>query len=193
MSFSPPASVSLRLPQDWAELDPRAGDLAADLRRAVEARWAAHDLISTERLVALLTPPARELRRQGEQAYVVVVGLYTDVVPVAGSTEPLVVTAHAMLSMSPPVGSLDDVRRDLGEAAETVTLPSGPAVRLSGPVPVPAPDGPGAAYRRWYVVPVPGTDRVATLAFLTPNTELADVFNDVFDAVADSLTFGWKD
>src|SRR3712207_3878263 len=106
MSFSPPASVSLRLPQDWVELDPRAGDTVAELRRAVRARWAGHQLVTEERMVSVLAPLGLELRRLGEQAYVVVLGMYTDVVPVAGPHDPLVVTAHAMLSMSPPVGSL---------------------------------------------------------------------------------------
>lgn len=195
MSSSPPASVSLRLPQDWVELDPQADDVTTELRQAVAARWAGHQLITEDRLVTHLAPPAMELRRLSAEAYVVVVGLYADVVPVAGSTEPLVVTAHAMLSMSPPVGSLDDVREKLGDEAETVTLPSGPAARVSGPVTIRDRAGYGevTAYRRDFHLPVPGTDSVGTLSFLTPNTALASVFDDVFDAVAGTLTFGWKD
>ncbi|MFI7601455.1 hypothetical protein [Actinoplanes sp. NPDC049681] len=195
MSSSPPASVSLRLPQDWVELDPQAEDVPAELRRAVAARWAGHPLITEDRLVTHLTPPALELRRLSASAYVVVVGVYADVVPVAGSTEPLVVTAHAMLRMSPPVCSLDDVRRKLGDDAEPLTLPSGPAARVSGPLTLPDRTGYGevTAYRRDYHLPVPGTDSVGTLSFLTPNTALASVFDDVFDAVAGTLTFGWKD
>ncbi|MEV4641758.1 hypothetical protein AB0J80_30885 [Actinoplanes sp. NPDC049548] len=194
MSSSPPASVSLRLPQDWVELDPRADDVTTELRHAVAARWAGHDLITEETMVARLAPPAAELRRRTTEAYVVVVGFYADVVPVAGTHDPLIVTAHAMLSMSPPVSSLDDVRRNLGDAAETVTLPSGPAIRASGPLTIRDGGGEGVltAYRSDFHVPVPGTDSVGTLSFLTPNTALASVFDDVFDAVASTLTFGWK-
>ena len=191
MSVSAPRSVGLRLPQDWVELDPRADDIVAELRRAVGQRWTGPGPIAEEQLLSLLAPLGLELRRLGAHADIVLVGLYADVVPVAGSDEPLVLTAHAMLSLSPPVGSLDEVRRELGADADTVTLPAGTAVRLSGPATISHPDWDGevAAYRRWYFVPVPGTDRMATLSFLTPNTTLTAVFGDVFDAVAGTLTF----
>jgi hypothetical protein len=191
MTTTAPSSVSLRLPRGWLELDPRADDIVAELRRTVGDRGRGQ--LAEDELLSLLAPLGLELRRLGTAAEIVLVGLYTDVVPVDGSDVPLVVTAHAMLAVSPPIASLDALRRELAEGTENVDLAAGPAVRQSGMTSVGHPDWDEAvpAYRRRFFVPLPGTDRLATLTFLTPNTGLAEVFADVFDAVADTLTFRW--
>jgi hypothetical protein len=195
VSVFAPTSISLRLPQKWVELDPRMPDIVAELRRAVGARWTSHELIAEDQLVSLLAPLGLELRRLSEAADIVLVGLYGDAVPIPGSADPLVLTAHAMLYLSPPLGSLDEVRTELGGGAQVVFLPAGQAVRSSGPVTVIHPDWDGSieAFRCTYFVPIPGGSRMAVLSFLTPSTALTEEFADVFDAVARTLTFSLDD
>jgi hypothetical protein len=72
-----------------------------------------------------------------------------------------------------------------------VDLPAGEAVLVSGTTEVDDPDWTGAqpAHLRRYFVPVPGMSRVAALSFLTPNVDLAEQFDEVFDAIAQTLAF----
>lgn len=186
-------TVALRLPPGWIELDPRAPDLVAELERAVgvpeEARPDA---------VRLLAPLALELSRSAADGHVVLVGLFAQAIPVESSDDPYVVTAHVLLSVSPPVDGLDDVRAGLtGRGAEVVPvdLPAGPGVLATARTEVrdPSWDRPVPAHSRRYAVPVPGTPTMAILSFLTPNLDLADQFDEVFDAVARTLSFEGDD
>lgn len=198
MVATAPSSVVLRLPEGWLELDPREPDLLAELRRAVGQHWGQE--LDDERLLSLLAPLAIELRRLAESAEMVLVGLYTRVVPVDGEDLPLVLTAHAVLALAPAPGDLDEVRRVLEVDADThglevrpVELPAGHGVLVAGTTQIrhPAWDSPAPARLRRYFVPVPGTQRLATLSFLTPNVDLADSFEELFDAVAETLSFEW--
>lgn len=182
-------AVALRLPPGWIELDPRAPDLVAELERAIgvpeEARPDA---------VRLLAPLALELSRSAADGNVVLVGLFAQAIPVDGSEDPYVVTAHVLLSVSPPVDGLDEVRAGpAGRGAEVVPvdLPAGAGVLATAQTEVrdPSWDRPLPAHSRRYVVPVPGTPAVAILSFLTPNLDLTEQFDEVFAAVAETLAF----
>lgn len=184
-------SVSLSLPTGWIELDPRAPDLVAELERAIgvpdEAR---------EGALALLAPLAVELARSAAAADVVVVGLYAQAIPIEGADEPFVVTAHALLALSPDGTDLDEALAGLsrdGRDVAPVDLPAGAGVLATGETEVRDPSWETAitARTRRYFVPVPGTSRMAALSFLTPNLDLADQFDDVFAAIAETLEFGW--
>jgi len=103
-----------------------------------------------------------------------------------------------VLAVSPQVGGMDEVHAALaasGGEVQPVDLPAGAGVLSTGETQVsdPAWDATVPARTRRYLVPVPGTDRVAALNFLTPNLDLADQFDEVFAAIAETLEFGWQD
>ena len=192
---TPMITVEVRLPRGWIEIDPRVSDLDGDLRRAIRDEWGADLNGDAGPYVAqLLGPAVVELRRLAAAGDVVLVGLFCRVVPVEGVDIPLVFTANVVLAISAPgigLRLLDDALPD-GWRSRPVDLPAGPAVLITGDARVEGSDGAGAvpARVRRYVIAVPGTDRLVTLAFLTPNLDLGDAFVDVFDAVAASMTFG---
>ncbi|HET8680360.1 MAG TPA: hypothetical protein VFM54_00570 [Micromonosporaceae bacterium] len=191
---TPASEIRLRLPQGWIEFDPRADDLKAELLRAVRDEWgAAPPPEAEEQLNRLLSPLMVELKRLSGVADIILVGLFVRVLAIEGEDLPLVLTANAVLALSPPDVGLD-LARDEAPAGWTVLpvdLPSGRAVLMTGESQLTDPEWaePVPARARRYVIPVPGTHRMATLAFLTPNLELAEAFTDVFDAVAESITF----
>lgn len=184
-------TVSLSLPTGWIELDPRAPDLIAELRQAVDVPSDARDAA-----VDLLAPLALELARVTAATDVVLAGFYAQAIEIDGSAEPFVITANVVLAVSPQVGGMDEVRAALetsGDDIRPVDLPAGAGVLSTGETQVsdPAWDAPVPARTRRYLVPIPGTDRMAALSFLTPNLDLADQFDEVFAAVAETLEFGW--
>ncbi|MBB5868612.1 hypothetical protein F4553_001991 [Allocatelliglobosispora scoriae] len=194
MTIIAPSSVGLRLPEGWLELDPRADDLMVELRRAVRTVWDTE--LDDKRLVGLLTPLAVEVRRLAATEEIVLVGVYADVIPVEGG-DPLMITAHAVLAISPPLGDarvacLELLGNPTAEATiAPVTLPAGDGVRDQGTTMISHPDWDEAvpAYHQRFCVPVPGVERLAVLTFLTPNLALRDAFTEVFDAIAETLTF----
>lgn len=199
----PPAgtpTLSLVLPSDWYELDPRTDDLVTALRGAL----ADVDLggLDQDTAVGLLAPAALELRRITQLTDMVLFGGYATAVPVDGAEWPYVVSASVTVMLSPPTGGeqgLDVVREVLGRQAQedqhadvrVVTLPAGPAVVASGRTLLSDEswDEPVEACTRRYFIPVPGSDRLAVLAFLTPNVVLIEHFEQVFDAIAESVAF----
>ena len=126
------------------------------------------------------------------------VGLFARAIEVDGTDDPYVLTAHVMLSLSPPVNGLDEVRAGLDGHADRVTqvdLPAGPGVVAVGRTEVRDPSWSSSvpAHSRRYVVPVPGTPTMAILSFLTPNLDLIEQFDEVFAAVAETLSFSADD
>jgi hypothetical protein len=196
-----PTSVTLRLPEGWWELDPRAEDIVAELSRAIGAEKVA--AVPQETLMELLIPLGIELRRLSDQVDPVLVGLYTHAIQVAGMDKPLVVTAQVLLALSRFPSDLDTVRMGLSEQRAgqpamrltPVTLPAGEAVQEVGPVKVRHPDweAPVTAHQRRYFLPVAGSGRVAVLTFLTPNLDLVEAFDGVFEAIAETLSFGFDE
>lgn len=181
-------SVSLDLPTGWLELDPREPDLVGELRRKVGVPAEAN-----EAAVALLAPLALELARSTAGADILLVGFFAQAIEIDGADEPFVVTANVVLAVSPPVAGLDEARAALDGDIRPVDLPAGVGVVATGETTIRDPqweeDVP--ARTRRYLVPVPGTDRLVALNFLTPNLDLADQFDEVFDAIAETLEFGW--
>jgi hypothetical protein len=192
-------TLSLVLPSDWYELDPRSEDLVAALREAL----ADVDLggLDEDTAVTLLAPAALELRRITQLTDMVLFGGYATAVPVDGAEWPYVVSASVTVMLSPPTGGdgLGEVRealerqtqRDERADVRVVTLPAGPAVVASGRTLLSDEswDEPVEACTRRYFIPVPGSDRLAVLAFLTPNVVLVEHFGQVFDAIAESVAF----
>jgi hypothetical protein len=178
-------SVALNLPAAWFELDPRTPDLVLELSRVIgmpaEAREAA---------VALLGPIVTAVHSGIPDAEIVLLGGFAEAIEIDPAQDPLVVTASVLLAVSPP---LDDPAAAAAgiDQVEPVDLPAGPTVLATGEVEITDPrwEGSVAARTRRYLVPVPGTDRIAVLAFQTPNLDLADQFDDVFAAIAESLAF----
>jgi hypothetical protein len=195
-STTPPTTVSIRLPEGWWEIDPRAQDIVAELRRAIGTKQI--EAIPEETLLRLLQPLALEIRRLCGDAELLLIGLYTSAVEVAGAEQPLVITAQVLLAMSNLDGGLDAVRQGVPKTSasrpSTVRLPAGEAVLETGPVTVSHPDWerPVPAHQRRYFLPVQGTARVAVLTFLTPNVDLAEPFDGVFEAIAETLSFSAK-
>lgn len=186
-------SVSIQLPSGWIELDPRAPDLISELERAIGVAPEAREAART-----LLGPLALELNRTTAGSEVVLVGLFAQAIEIDGSAEPFVVTANVVLAVSPQVGSLEEVRATLEAASGRISpidLPAGAGVLATAETEVsdPAWEGSAPARTRRYLVLVPGTDRMAALNFLTPNLDLADQFDEVFDAIATTLEFGYDD
>lgn len=186
MTASPPTTVSLQLPNGWIELDPRTPNLLAELERALEVTADSHHAA-----IALLAPLAVELSRAAADSDVVLAGFFAHAVEIDGSAEPLVLTANVLLAVSPPVEDLAQAHAALDGDVRPVDLPAGAAVLATAEVRISDPrwDGSVPARTRRYLVPVPGTDRIAVLHFLTPNLDLADQFDDVFAAIAETLTF----
>lgn len=185
----------MRLPEGWLDLDPREPDLLAELREATARQWPERQ--PDERVAHLLGPLLVELRGMVARADVLVVGVYADTVPVAGSPDPLLVTANVTLALSPVMTTpdADALLADFGSAdgviVESVALPAGRAVRLATITELDNPDWerPVPALLRRYLLPVPALSRVAVLTFLSPNLELADAFDVVFAAVANTVRF----
>jgi hypothetical protein len=182
--------VTITLPEEWVEIDPRVGDVAAEL--AAEIPLAAEE--NRELLVALLAPLAVRLGRLSAVADVVLAGFYTGLVEVEGEETPFVMSAQVTLALSPPIGGADVLQELLGgDGVEVmpVDLPAGEAVLVSGATEVddPAWDEPQPAHLRRYFVPVAGMSRMAALSFMTPNLDLVDQFDEVFDAIARTLRF----
>jgi hypothetical protein len=191
--MSTPTSVGVQLPSGWIELDPREPNLVEELERALEIP-AEH----RETVLSLLAPLAAELGRTAAAADIVLVGLFAQAVPIDGADQPLVLAGHVVLAISPQVGNLDEVREVLnrnGGDVAPVDLPAGAAVLSTGETRISDPSWEESvpARTRRYFVPIPDTDRVAALSFLTPNVELADQFDEVFDAIARTLEFGYED
>lgn len=189
MSAAAPSEVHLQLPDGWIEFDPRAPDpLAAVLAAAALPP----DAVPTA--AALLTPLVSRLSRLSAAADIVLAGCFAQQVPVPGRERPLLVSAQLLLSMSPPIGDATQLRELLGgddvEVAP-IELPAGPGVVVSGLTEVDDPvwDRPQPVRLRRYFVPVAGLSRVAALAFTTPNVDLSDEFDELFDAIAGTLSF----
>ncbi|HYH32048.1 MAG TPA: hypothetical protein VD903_16875 [Pseudonocardia sp.] len=189
MTATAPNQIHLTLPGEWIEIDPREPDVLGALLQAAAVPQESAQVAS-----ALLAPLAVRLSRLSAAADLVLAGFYSELIPLEGSEDPFLVSANVTLALSPPIGDLAQLRELLGgddvEVAP-VELPAGSAVLVSGTTQVDDEgwDGPQPARLRRYFVPVPGMSRVAALSFLTPNLDLADQFDEVFDAIAATLSF----
>ncbi|MFD9740329.1 hypothetical protein [Umezawaea sp. NPDC059074] len=190
-----PAGVTVRLPNGWVEIDPRAADIAAELVRTARDVWG--DRFDEALLRNAAVPVALELRRMAAGTDLLLAGAWAEAIGDGTTGTPLVLTASAVLAVSPPIAGLPAIRASLereGLASLEVTsvdLPSGPALLASAVVRIDRPEWTESvpALLRRYFIPLPGTERVAVLSFTTPNTDLATEFGEVFAAVAESVRF----
>lgn len=190
----------LATPADWTDLD-----LAPATRRR-----------SADRLVGLLAGPDAGASAVRDEVTSLLLGaaedaaahgaffasLLSDVVeghPVSAS---LVVSLRSDAGDG-EAGDLDALAEQLrlrpgpGAAAPqtaVVRLPAGPAVRLRSRATARAGGTGGGAGRievesLQYFVPVPGGGDLLALSFSTPNLALADSFVELFDAMAESLSW----
>jgi hypothetical protein len=187
------STVTVNLPEGWLEIDPRQPDIAAELRRTVRERLDVE--ADTERVVQVAGPLAAELRRLTADTDVLIAGFFAEFI-LAGDQR-LVTTASLILAISPPVQGLAEVRRALATKSadrtriRTADLPAGEAVVSTATITLTRPEWPDTipALLTHYFIPVPGSDRIATLCLLTPNVDLAGAFDVVFDAIAESVAF----
>ena len=145
MKPGPPSTVSLRLPDEWVEIDPRQPDIVAELTARIPMAAENRELAA-----ALLAPLAVRLGRLAATADVVLAGFYSDVVELDDGSPPLILTAQVLLAMSPPVGGADVLSELLGgDGVEVmpVDLPAGEAVLVSGTTEVDDPDWTGHSPR----------------------------------------------
>jgi hypothetical protein len=189
--------MALDLPTDWFEVDPRAPDLMAELLRATAPR-ATPDLAG-ETLAALLLPVFVEVRRAQQHADVVMLAGFLNSYAGEEPDVPYIATASMSAVLSPPFQG--DVRvteslvrtgpADKGRNVRVVTLPSGEAVMTQGRTVLKHETWDDAidAYGKRFYAPVPDDDRLLVLSFVTPNLALQDVFDELFDSIAESLSF----
>jgi hypothetical protein len=196
MSLQTPArQIRVRLPKNWLEIDPRAEDITAELTRTARGHYG--DDVDEDLIARLAGPLALELRRLTATTDLILAGFFAEIVD-TGSPQPMLITANVAIGLSPPVGDLQHVRRQIEQDARdadieitTRELPAGLAVSTAGHLDVEHvgwSDTVRAFTRRFYL-PVPGLDRVAALTFVTPNLDLIDEFDEVFAAIAGTLAF----
>ena len=187
------STVTVNLPDGWLEIDPRQPDIAAELRRTVRERLDIE--ADTERVVQITAPLATELRRLTAETDVLIAGFFAELIP-AGQQQ-LLTTASLILAISPPVQGLAEVRRALAAKSahrmriRTVDLPAGESVVSTATITLTRPEWPDTipALLTRSFIPVPDSDRIATLCLLTPNVDLTDAFDSVFEAIAESVAF----
>ena len=191
----PTQQIRVQLPKNWLEIDPRAEDLTAELSRTAREHYG--DDIDEDLISRLAGPLALELRRLTANTDLILAGFFAEIVD-TGSPQPMLITANVAIALSPPVGDLQQVRRQIEQDARdadieitTRELPAGPAVSTAGHLDVAHPGWSDAvrAFTRRFYLPVPGLDRVAALTFVTPNLDLVDEFDEVFAAIAGTLSF----
>ncbi|MGW6445781.1 hypothetical protein [Lentzea sp. NPDC055074] len=184
-------SVSIRMPRGWLEIDPRNPDVTAELTRTAREQWG--EGVDAQRIAQHVAPVASGLRALADETGLVLAGFYADFLTGENDTTSLL-TANATLAISPPV-SITDLRHDLyARSAEkisirTVGLPAGEGVLASCEVDLRGTAWTGSGLMHRYFVPVPDSSRFAVLSLFTPNRDLADLFSDVFGAIAESLRF----
>ena len=181
------AGVRLQLPKAWLEVDPRATDLDAEIVRALTA----HGVDTTDEAALLQTvaPLSVELRRLSAHVDVLLAGFFTEFVD--GCSEGVqVFTANVIVALSHHAdgnvrGEIEREARAAGTEIGMHKLSGGPALTTWGRVHLPH-TGTEAFTRRFHI-PVPGLDRIAVLAFVTPNVDFAAEFDWLFTTIADTF------
>jgi hypothetical protein len=183
--------VRLQLPKSWLEVDPRVTDLDAEILRTLAEHGA--DTSDESTVARFVAPLGAELRRLSAHVDVVLAGFFTEYVD-SGDDGVQVFTANVTVALSPHTGAGAGARSEIDrEARATGTevgvheLSGGPALTTWGRVRLP---GTGTdAFTRRFHIPVPGLDRIAVLAFVTPNVDFAAEFDRLFTTIADTFRF----
>ncbi|MFL6077428.1 MAG: hypothetical protein ACJ73S_29040 [Mycobacteriales bacterium] len=193
------------LPGNWIGLDPSPARSAATIRRAVEARVRRFPALAPYRrtlhqllrhavnqaiakravALALLSEPVGEAVVSASMTIMLGPGI-----PFTSGgylNHPEQVAAY--LSRQVPAGQVDNGRREVG----VVPLSQQRAVRTRTDLMV-TDESSGlelAAHGVEYLVPVPGTAGLLTMAFSTPCLPAADALATLFDAVAGTFYWEW--
>lgn len=196
-----PSAYRYVLPGNWMELEPRPARAAADIRRVVEARIRRFPQLAEYRRVlqrvlreavnraiagkalklALLSEPVGD--RVVTASLTVMLDLGLPLGPGEYTVDPELVAAY--LEHKVLAGQVDDGQRTV----ELVPLLQQRAVRTRANLAVPGVDV--AAHGVEYLVPVPGTVQLLTLAFVTPCVELAGPLVRLFDTIAGTFYWEW--
>ena len=200
-----PRDFRITPPANWylLDLDPATRDESA--AKLVQARFGGADDPEVEAARLEFEQLLRTVARRAQQAGVVraaLMDMVVDGVPLSASLMVVLGTAprdedgnlaadpetvsRLLLALGDTAGSAGDG----GEPAEAVTLPAGPAVRVRR-VARGEPTGTGGAAEPTaetrYFVPVPDSDRMLVLTFVTPNVDYRWHFDELFDRIARTL------
>jgi hypothetical protein len=150
-----------------------------------------------ERLARYMTEGA-ELSLEAGVCYAAAVVDVVDNVPILAALSLMILPSPAgdeEMSPSEIAEELKQADQDEPSQVAVLDLPAGTAVRMQGLRHFDAdrPDGAKVAtLSDQYYVPVPGRpDRVAVIAFISPNVAAAEAMRRLFDAIASSLEFRW--
>ncbi|MGW2765222.1 hypothetical protein [Streptomyces sp. NPDC001275] len=190
---APPGDYRLLLPDGWFRilLEPEQRDKAIDA--LVERQF--HGIDNAPHLKEELS---RDLGRRAAKAHRSGgIELYLSLQEVGPFTIPasLLVTLAPLRHPEPlPLEALAQRFADNGEGSVTIEeLRSGPAVRVRRLIPQSSDEEgtepPHNSLTVEYHLPVPGTTAFLLLTFSTPLEAIADAMAELFDAIADSLTW----
>ena len=198
------ASVRLRTPASWVDLDLDPVTRAASIAAVVEEKAVG------ERVRAMLEAAAGDAATRGA----VFASLFSDTVGGKAMSASLVVSVvdaepddvgggagspggggqdssyDAAALQEIRLGIAEDLAADFAEGggeSEIRALDAGPAARVRSRIAVEDGQPATTVDLVQYFVPFPGGDRLAVLSFSTPNVSLADAFAEVFDAIASTL------
>jgi hypothetical protein len=200
-----PSGYRYVLPGNWLELEPSPARGAAGIRRAVEQRVRRFPQLAGHRRVlqrvlrealnraiagkalrlALLSEPVGDGVVTASLTLTLGVGLPLG--PGRYTVDPDLVAAY--LEHRPLAGQVDDGARTVG----LVPLLQQRAVRTRANLAAPGENGgvAVAAHGVEYLVPVPGTVQLLTLAFVTPCVEVAEPLVGLFDTIAGTFYWEW--
>ncbi len=192
----PAASVAdfrLALPLAWVELDLNPATRAQSIARIVDERGEAGQALGLAR--AQLTDMLESIAAQAEAKNGVYAAFYSDILEDKPVSASLIVSLVPATGEPPPPGSdAVSVARVLQQMVpadvdtELRQLAVGPAVRIRRRLEAPiAGLGSVAIEDLQYVVVLPDLMRLALLDLSTPTVGLADVFVELFDAIAGTL------
>jgi hypothetical protein len=190
---APTADFRLALPLAWVELDLNPQTRAQSIAKIVEERGAAGQALGLNR--NQLTEMLESIAAQAEAKNGVYAAFYSDILENAPVSASLIISIVPATGEPPPPGSdAMSIARVLQQMVpseidtELRELAVGPALRVRRHMEAPI-EGVGnvAIEDLQYVVVLPDLMRLALLDFSTPTVGLADLFVELFDAIAGTL------
>lgn len=190
---TPVADFRLSLPLAWVELDLNPATRAQSIAKIVDERGEAGLALGLAR--HQLTDMLESIAAQAEAKNGVYAAFYSDILEDKPVSASLIVSMVPATGEPPPPGTdAMSVARVLQQMVpsdvdtELRQLGVGPALRLRRRLEAAISGvGPVAIEDLQYVVVLPDLMRLALLDFSTPTVGLADVFVELFDAIAGTL------
>jgi hypothetical protein len=190
---TPVADFRLALPLAWVELDLNPATRAEAIARILDERGAAGQALGLSR--AQLADMLESIAAQAEAKNGVYAAFYSDIL------EDKPVSASLIVSMVPATGGPPPPGSDAMSVAKVLQqmfppendtelrqIATGPALRVRRRLEAPI-SGVGTVSIEdlQYIVVLPDLTRLAVLDFSTPTIGLADLFVELFDAIAGTL------